>query len=55
MPRTIATIHHVDRRRDIFAMPYAPAIVVRRERVLFGATPPSTTATRIARMIDLPL
>jgi enamine deaminase RidA (YjgF/YER057c/UK114 family) len=34
MPRELAIVHHPDRRRDV-VMPYAPAIVVRRGRLVF--------------------
>src|SRR5713226_5772156 len=34
MPKEIAIVHHVDRRRDV-VMPYAPAIVVRRGNLVF--------------------
>jgi enamine deaminase RidA (YjgF/YER057c/UK114 family) len=34
MPKEIAIIHHLDRRRDV-VMPYAPAIVVRRGDLVF--------------------
>ena len=34
MPKDIAIVHHPDRRTDV-AMPYAPAIVVRRGQLLF--------------------
>ena len=34
MPREFSVVHHADRRTDV-AMPYAPAIVVRRGNLLF--------------------
>ena len=34
MPRELSVVHHPDRRTDV-VMPYAPALVVRRGRLLF--------------------
>lgn len=34
MPKELAIVHHADRRTDV-VMPYAPAIVVRRGRLVF--------------------
>jgi enamine deaminase RidA (YjgF/YER057c/UK114 family) len=34
MPKAIAIVHHPDRRTDV-AMPYAPAIIVRRGQLVF--------------------
>jgi 2-iminobutanoate/2-iminopropanoate deaminase len=34
MPRALEVVHHADRRTDV-VMPYAPAIAVRRGRLLF--------------------
>jgi enamine deaminase RidA (YjgF/YER057c/UK114 family) len=34
MPKEVLTVHHADRRRDV-AMPYAPALLVRRGALVF--------------------
>src|SRR5262245_9423487 len=34
MAKSIAVVHHADRRQDVM-MPYAPALLVRRGRLLF--------------------